>query len=237
MGQLERYGLYVLCLVIFLILGVAIWGSDPQDLRMQSRNSGDGGARVKSQEDHRKDVLSYRTEQTSNSIAKHRAAQDAMFHAADIPAPVVASGAPVANLEIEKAQQPKPPKQAAVTEHIIAQGDNFSSLAQSYLNDRNLYHLIAAANPKLNPKNLQPGMKVVIPKGSVAARGGARRASKGAVSGATHRVRAGDSPWRIAEKYVGAGKADAYSKRIMKLNGLSDPNQLRPGDVIKLPSR
>ena len=29
MGQLERYGLYVLCIVIFLILGVALWGGDP----------------------------------------------------------------------------------------------------------------------------------------------------------------------------------------------------------------
>ena len=29
MGQLEKYGLYVLCLVICLILGVAIWGGDP----------------------------------------------------------------------------------------------------------------------------------------------------------------------------------------------------------------
>ena len=29
MGQLERYGLYVLVVVIFLILGVAIWGEDP----------------------------------------------------------------------------------------------------------------------------------------------------------------------------------------------------------------
>ena len=28
MGQLERYGLYVLCLVIFLILGIAIWGDN-----------------------------------------------------------------------------------------------------------------------------------------------------------------------------------------------------------------
>ena len=27
MGQLEKYGLYVLCLVIFLILGVTIWGN------------------------------------------------------------------------------------------------------------------------------------------------------------------------------------------------------------------
>ncbi len=27
MGQLEKYGLYVLCLLIFLILGVTLWGS------------------------------------------------------------------------------------------------------------------------------------------------------------------------------------------------------------------
>ena len=25
MGQLEKYGLYVMCLVIFLILGVSLW--------------------------------------------------------------------------------------------------------------------------------------------------------------------------------------------------------------------
>ena len=29
MGQVERYGLYVLVLFIFLILGVAIWGDEP----------------------------------------------------------------------------------------------------------------------------------------------------------------------------------------------------------------
>lgn len=31
MGQLEKYGLYVLCLVIFLIVGVSIWGVDMPD--------------------------------------------------------------------------------------------------------------------------------------------------------------------------------------------------------------
>ncbi len=41
MGQLERYGLYVLCLVIFLILGIAIWGDNsgavvPQGTESQS---------------------------------------------------------------------------------------------------------------------------------------------------------------------------------------------------------
>lgn len=46
MGQLEKYGLYVLCLVIFLILGVAIWGGDPagaQGLRQQVVNNQRGG--------------------------------------------------------------------------------------------------------------------------------------------------------------------------------------------------
>lgn len=33
MGQLEKYGLYVLCLVIFLILGVTIWGEPAAALK------------------------------------------------------------------------------------------------------------------------------------------------------------------------------------------------------------
>ena len=37
MGQLEKYGLYVLCLVIFLILGVTIWGGG--DLPPPGKNS------------------------------------------------------------------------------------------------------------------------------------------------------------------------------------------------------
>ena len=37
MGQLEKYGLYVLCLVIFLILGVTIWGN-PDTPSPQQRN-------------------------------------------------------------------------------------------------------------------------------------------------------------------------------------------------------
>ncbi|MCR9248031.1 MAG: LysM peptidoglycan-binding domain-containing protein [bacterium] len=36
MGQLEKYGLYVLCLLIFLILGVTLWGSG-------NVNNGNGG--------------------------------------------------------------------------------------------------------------------------------------------------------------------------------------------------
>lgn len=37
MGQLEKYGLYVLCLVIFLILGVTIWGN-PDSPSLQEKS-------------------------------------------------------------------------------------------------------------------------------------------------------------------------------------------------------
>jgi LysM repeat protein len=39
MGQLEKYGLYVLCLVIFLILGVTIWGEPASALKKEGRES------------------------------------------------------------------------------------------------------------------------------------------------------------------------------------------------------
>ena len=46
MGQLEKYGLYVLVVVIVLILGVAIWGdgrTEPDDVLLAG---GDGVAPV-----------------------------------------------------------------------------------------------------------------------------------------------------------------------------------------------
>ena len=37
MGQLEKYGLYVMCLVIFLILGVTLWGEPANATRRVTR--------------------------------------------------------------------------------------------------------------------------------------------------------------------------------------------------------
>ena len=37
MGQLEKYGLYVMCLVIFLILGVTLWGEPANATRTAGR--------------------------------------------------------------------------------------------------------------------------------------------------------------------------------------------------------
>jgi len=232
MGQLERYGLYVLCLVIFLILGVAIWGSDPRELRQHNLVSNEV-VKVKTQDDHRKDVRAFAEERVRTSIAKHEAAEDAMFQKAKRPPhPVVDTSGQQPRVEIPKAVEPKHVPEEVVTEHIVAEGDNFSSLAKSYLNNANLYYRIVAANPDLDPKQLKIGARVVIPKRVV-------RTKKGSVgaSGDTHKVRDGESPWRIAEKYVSPRKVPAYTQRIIKLNGISDSKRLSAGTVIKLPSR
>ncbi len=232
MGQLERYGLYVLCLVIFLILGVAIWGSDPRELRKHNLVSNEV-VKVRTQDDHRKNMRTFAEEQVRRSIGKHEAARAGVFQKANRPShPVVDTIVQQPVVEIPKAVEPKHVPEEVVTEHIVAEGDNFSSLAKSYLNNANLYYRIVAANPNLDPKQLKIGARVVIPKRVV-------RTKKGSVgaSGDTHKVCDGESPWRIAEIYVGAGKAYAYSQRIIKLNGISDSKKLSAGTVIKLPGR
>ena len=62
MGQLEKYGLYVLCLVIFLILAVTIWPGDvaasPEQRNAAVRyedsalNGGNGNGRSNSDASH-----------------------------------------------------------------------------------------------------------------------------------------------------------------------------------------
>jgi nucleoid-associated protein YgaU len=235
MGQLERYGLYVLCLVIFLILGVAIWGSDPQGLRTGYTLVG-SESEVKTPDSHRSDVNAYTTAQVKKAVTKHVAAQQAMFEPAPAVDPVRAPADPVVVpapiVEIKKAD--KPVVIVAAKYHTIAEGDNFSSLAGHYLKDRNLYHRLAAANPKLNPRNLKLGTRIVIPERTKRV-AGARKSS--VVAGKTHKVMKGEGPWRIAQKYVSAGKVPAYCQRIIELNGITNPQLLPAGTILKLPSR
>lgn len=48
----------------------------------------------------------------------------------------------------------------------------------------------------------------------------------------TYTVKKGDSLWRIAQKQL--GKGNRY-KEIAALNGLSDPNKIRVGQILKIP--
>lgn len=238
MGQLERYGLYVLCLVIFLILGVAIWGSDPQDLRNGQNLASSGiNAGVKSEDQHRRDVKDFARAQTKKSLAKYDAAREAIFKKAKDPGQINTGtdGVKTKPIGIKKPEEPKTVPADEVIKHVIKKGDNFSTLAKRYLKNAGLFGRIQKANPGLDERTLQIGQVVYIP---LRAGGGtAPVKNKVAISGATHTVKDGESPWRIAAKIVGRQKAHAYSQKIIALNGITDKKQLLPGDVIKLPSR
>lgn len=77
--------------------------------------------------------------------------------------PPVAKPAPQKPLPPKKARKPQPKKRQAPAEtstHIIKKGESFWSIAALYgieMDD------IAAANPKLNPKKLHVGAKLIIP--------------------------------------------------------------------------
>ena len=77
--------------------------------------------------------------------------------------PPVAKPAPQKPLPPKKARKPQPKKRQAPAEtstHIIKKGESFWSIAALYgieMDD------IAAANPKLNPKKLHVGGKLIIP--------------------------------------------------------------------------
>ncbi len=236
MGLLERYGLYVLCLVIFLILGVAIWGSDPQELRNnQDLTTGSNNtAQVKSQDDRRSELDNYYQTQDRDAVAKQRAAE-AVFSKAVDPGIGEAKGRQVPELPIEKAEQPSVDTPPQLRVHVIARGDSFSSLAQHYLGDADYFAQIAAANPSLNPRKLKLGAEVKIPPRR--SRSGKAKAVPATLPGGTHKVRDGETPWDIAKKYVGTKKATAYSERILELNRISDARRVRAGIVLKLPSR
>lgn len=73
-----------------------------------------------------------------------------------------------------------------------------------------------------NASNATDNKKVVVET---------QRATTGKETAKTHTVKSGDTLWAIAKKYLGDGSK--YTE-LAKLNNLSNPNLIKPGQVIKL---
>ena len=234
MGQLEKYGLYVLCLVIFLILGVAMWGDPPPDvidnqLAQQEKT-------LLSPEEYTAglDKVLQAQEQMvqERTLDKQRTAEDAAAKLF-VPATSANSGRQIEPPVTEEIQPPVASNRTGVAlrTHKIVRNDNYGTLAQHYLGSARFDKEIEKANPGIDPRKLQIGMEIKIPE--ISGETG-NTTTSAAPKSRVYTVKSGDSLWKIAERHYGAKRADEFVKRIKEINGLRN-DVINPGETIKLP--
>lgn len=259
MGQLEKYGLYVLCLVIFLILGVAIWGGgelprDPQRpggppaSELKARIGGASAARPAEAalppdlEALLRPVERGKPESKAPPKAepKTEPAGGSKNGPAAPPrgAPADASAGKGGAADQPPAVPPAPAADAARKTHKIRSGDSFESIARQLFGDGALRVEIARLNPRLEPTRLKPGQELLLPTAAEVQQALDRRRTKAAPAAAaspgTYLVAVGDTFEGIATRVLGSRKRVA---ELQEANPGVDPRALKAGSLIKLPRK
>ncbi len=243
MGQLERYGLYVLVLVIFLILGVAIWGEDPAEAGGPKKsNVGEKlarhelGAEDDTQEEPLSRVLSGRFELDDLSdLDDDEGDPGSELDFGDLEDDDDSAGAGGDTDDDDRegggaGTRPNPdPEPRALREYTIRDGDTLTEISQRMLGTSRQWQRILAVNPELDPRRMRAGAKIRIPHRQ---QGGAREDLR-TPSRTEYVVKSGDNPSTIAKAVLGSQK---YAADIMRANGIDDPMRLRPGQVLKIPA-
>jgi nucleoid-associated protein YgaU len=154
MGQLEKYGLYVLCLLIFLIIGVSIWGDPASAASLEQKAPSAKVANVVPDLDKliavSKPVAgdgSGTKSDTGGTTAKTEPKTEPKVE------PIKSPVEPVA---------PAPRSDARQT-YVIKSGDSYESIARTRYNDASLKTMIAGLNPKLPANKLRIGAEIQLP--------------------------------------------------------------------------
>ncbi|HEX5053567.1 MAG TPA: LysM domain-containing protein [Planctomycetota bacterium] len=253
MGQLEKYGLYVLCLVIFLILGVTIWGGGelPVSNKQVSQapivapgagaaggpaGSVPAGNAAKGTKSSVGDIdLDALFGPAPNGKEKKGDAKAADASAAK-PAPGGAGGADARGKPNEPAKPPA--ADAERPTYKIKARDTFEGIAREKLGNAALHPLITRLNPGVEPTKLQVGDEIRLPTAAEIAQLTARPEPKGAPAtkardgGGTYRVKKGDTFEGIALSQLGSRSRVA---ELRELNPTVEPTKLHIGDEIRLP--
>ena len=126
-------------------------------------------------------------------------------------------------------------------QYKVKDGESLWRIAARELGDGERWSEIVALNQLPNPDVVKPGDVLRLPgPASVASGSSSARARQlettpsPRAAGREHRVRAGQSLWRIAAAELGDGERWT---EIAELNGLDDPNAIREGDVLRLPAQ
>jgi nucleoid-associated protein YgaU len=261
MGQLERYGLYVLVVVIFLILGVAIMGDDPGRPGVTNTAQGVSGRAPTAQ----LDVSGF-------SVPTARENLDALFgygegeDAPFVPPEPAVEPEPreiepltddsriqdVYVADVTPVPAPAPAPVAAVRTYRVQKGDSLARIAAQLLGSEAKVKAILAANPGLkDPNRISIGQELVIPtltSGSPSADLGAlaeasaRRSearpepavNSADVAGARyHVVQKNEVLGTIAKHYFGT---TAAWRTIADANPQIDPNRMQIGARLMIPA-
>lgn len=248
MGQIERYGLFVLSLVIFFILGIAIWG--PTDTSASGGAEGEGlsqgkaGAALETRQNNLDEVEDFLSQRRESARQRQRQAEERkevpneedIFGAAmganqpgnrpaDKPADKPVPPGPVEQPKTQPAEKPVPQFEM----YRIRKGDTLGHIAQRKLGSSRRYKLLEKHNPRYRTKPLVPGEVLKIPRDLILKHGGT------VASGRKHTVKKGENLWTIAKKYFGARQATAYTKKIKALNNMST-DRVDAGMVLAMPA-
>ena len=96
-----------------------------------------------------------------------------------------------------------PEKRVTFVEHFVARGETMGGIARKY---RVSSHLLQEANPRVHPRRLRIGQRLVVPTGGAISSSMARRMSDPTPAAGTntsgyHRIKRGDTLSEIADEY------------------------------------
>jgi membrane-bound lytic murein transglycosylase D len=123
-----------------------------------------------------------------------------------------------------------PDKRVTFVEHFVANGETMSGIARKY---RVSGRLLQDANPRVNPRRLRPGQRLVVPTGGAISTSMARRMSDpkpaaGTNTSGYHRVKWGETLSEIADEY-------GVSQRDLKAwNKLDARGSIRAGQRLRV---
>jgi LysM repeat protein len=254
MGQLEKYGLYVLCLVIFLILGVTIWGGGDLPQRAPAARPGsDLQVRPTAKPEPGKSDPAAATPLAPDLEALLRPAdrrQEPKAPEPKTPPAKAAAGQPQdASADRAPADGAAPVAEGVRPVHKIERGDSFESIARKLLGSAALQGEIARLNPRVEPRRLRIGQEILLPTKQEAQRllageaaptkaepagAPAPKAAEAKGSASTHTVAKGDTFEGIARRLLGSGKR---VDELRELNPDVDPTRLKVGQKIQLPKK
>jgi LysM repeat protein len=257
MGQLEKYGLYVLCLVIFLILGVTLWGGGDAVTPQRHQVASTGSARGTTPQSAPVNATAPSAGSTfdlllgdeprrggpsapSNGGARTPGGNRGTATDASAPKP---APQPDGQSQPDAAKDTPPPATSVV--YTVQEGDTFGSLARAKLGRESLWPEIQKLNPAIKPEKLRAGDEIRLPTpAALAGKDAARTTTRTAPLDKPlpeapdgkrfYTVKKGDNFERIAAAQLGSKRR---TKELMELNSSVPPTKLQLGMRIQLPAK